>query len=217
MTLVALVVTTLAHAQAGGGSMPRSKREMREAGPTAADYAGFDELLRFDFEGLTLDTPMADVPRILAKAGYKQNPRREKYLLEFYRGDLTPNGSPVVSFSTRPAGEPGYVIRVQTDLELKTGLVKSIQFTRPIAPRYGPPFAETLPDSLDVRLARDFKAIICRHIANERERWSACPPDSERRVELRSAQQVFRQGGRLIRTTMNVTNEAGSIGLGLSP
>jgi hypothetical protein len=74
-----------------------------------------------------------------------------------------------------------------------------------------------LPDSLDVKLARDFKAIICRHISNERERWAACPPDSERRVELRGVQQVFRQGGRMIRTTMNVTSEGGSIGLGLSP
>jgi hypothetical protein len=215
--LIASCATSLAQAQAGDGSKPRSKREMRDGGAALANHPAFDELLRFEFEGITLDMPLKDVPRVLAKAGYQQNPRREKYLLEFYRGELTPNGAPAVSFSTRPGGSPGYVIRVQTDLELKTGLVKSIQLTRPSAPRYGPPFAEALPDSLDVKLARDFKAIVCRHISDERERWAACPPDSERRVELRNAAQAFRRGAQMIRSTMNVTAEAGSIGLGLSP
>jgi len=135
-------------------------------------------LLTFEFEGVSLQTRFDDVPGILARAGYVRNPRPEKYLLEFYHGDLLLNGTPVRGFSTRPGGKPGYVIRVRTDLDNKTGDVQSVECMRPLTTRYGPPFAEQLTDTLDVALARRFKAIICKHIDNERERWAACPPDT---------------------------------------
>lgn len=214
MLVLLLAGTTCGLAAASDRS---SKRSVADGGRTIADYPGMDELLDFEFEGISLRTRYADVPRILAKAGYVQNPLGKPYMMEFYRGDLVAQGSQRLAFTTRPGGRPGYVIRVQTDLETKSGAVKSILFVRPSAPRYGPPFAERLPDSLDVKLARELKAIFCRHIADERERWATCPPDTDTRVEFRGTKQVLMNGDRMIRPTFNVTNDAGTIGLGVSP
>lgn len=167
---------------------------------------GNGAVLAFELEGVSLLTPLEDVPGILEARGYTKVDGGVG-ILRFVKGDYEPrNGGIGVGRYAVPGGL-AYEMQVSPS---------SIHFSR-LHPKVkkveGGVTPGPLPDAIDFHLAKDLKALICGKIVDPTVKRRACPPNTATRIPFMAPNRRTRLTDQDFLQRFNVNGHASSIHL----
>ena len=137
------------------------------------NISAVDAVMAFSIEGVSLQTPYAEIRDILTARGYEEE-YQPSMRLRFLRGG-----------HSRGAGR----VTHQIEIDERNG-GRYLRFMRsttdgPVSESDSTLWSEQpLPSSADVEKLKSLKSIICGGIPDERERWRLCPPNVKDEARL---------------------------------
>jgi hypothetical protein len=165
-------------------------------------FANPDVLRNFQFEGIDLNTPVAEVGRILEARGYRPaldpRPPAQRSEATWVRGDLVeyPQQRNVAGYSSKPGGL-AYRVVIDWVAEVDEGRILMLRFERlgEAVRRGAQPSRTVLPKSDDVATATALKQLVCANLTDIAERKVRCRPNSDTRIEIADLMTVPVPGG----------------------